>query len=337
MDECWLNERLTAPSPALIADMAGIRGDILVLGAGGKMGPTLCLLAKEALAAAGNPARVIAVSRFSEPGMAEMLSRRGVEVLAADLLDSRGFEVLPLAENVVYMAGRKFGTHGSESLTWAMNAWLPSRVAERYRESNIVVFSSGNIYPQTPVSSGGADESTPPDPVGEYAMSCLARERMFEYAASRFGTPVAVYRLNYACDLRYGVLCDIARAVREGAPVPLSMGCFNCIWQGDANEAALRLLRHTSPEVFRLNVTGPETASVRGVAEAFGRYFGIQPHFTGEEGPTALLNNAAKMFSLFGYPSVSLGTMLGWQAEWLSSGGRLLNKPTHFEEKKGRY
>ena len=337
----WTEEKLdallTQPSERLVADMAQIEGDVMLLGAGGKMGPTLAVLAKRALEAAGRPGKVLAVSRFSDPIATAYLQAQGVQTIPCDLMQPGALDALPDAANIIYMAGKKFGTAGAEALTWAMNAWLPSRVAERFQKSRIVAFSTGNVYPQLPLSSGGATEEVPPAPVGDYGQSSLARERMFEYAAGAFGTPVAIYRLNYAVDLRYGVLYDIARQILAGTPISLSMPAFNCIWQGNANEAALRLLLHASPEVFRMNVTGPETASLKETALALGRLLGKDVSFTGEEGGKALLNNAGRMFSLFGYPSVSLNTLVQWQAQWLQSGGRTLDKPTHFEEKEGKY
>ena len=312
-------------------------GDILVLGAGGKMGPTLCVLGKNALRAAGVEKRVIAVSRFSDPLVVELLRENGVEMISADLLAPGALDSLPDAENVIYMAGKKFGTDGNEYATWAMNTWLPSRVAERYQNSRIVVFSSGNLYPKVGVHSGGATEETRTEPVGEYCMSCQGRERMFEYAAKTYGTRVAVYRLNYAVDLRYGVLYDMAHNILEGKPISITTPSFNCIWQGDANEAALRLLGHASAEVFTLNVTGPETAGVQETAKKLGALLGREPIFTGEASDTAYLNNAGKMFRLFGYPTVPLETLIEWQAQWILDGGRALGKPTHFEERKGSY
>lgn len=332
-----LNTLLTTPSPGLIEDMKKVKGDIMILGAGGKMGPTLALLAKNALKAAGSESKVIAVSRFGDPIVCDLLSANGIEMHSADLLEPGALDKLPDAPNIIYMAGRKFGTDGGEALTWAMNAWLPSRVAERYKTSSIVAFSTGNIYPKVPVSSGGATEETHPVPVGEYAMSSLSRERMFEYAASAYDTRVAVYRLNYAVDLRYGVLHDIADALLNDQPISVSTPSFNCIWQGDANEAALRLLLHADSSVFRMNITGPETAGVRETALALGKLLGKEPIFSGEEQSNAYLSNAGKMFSLFGYPTVPLETLIAWQAEWIQSGGRSLGKPTHFEERKGSY
>lgn len=332
-----LDKMLTTPSAALTAELSALDGDILVLGAGGKMGPTLCVLAKNALRAAGSDKRVIAVSRFSDPLVVALLQKNEVEMISADLLQPNALENLPDAENIIYMAGKKFGTDGNEYATWAMNTWLPSRVAERYKNSRIVVFSSGNLYPKLPIYTGGATEQTPTEPVGEYCMSCQGRERMFEYAAKTFGTRVAVYRLNYAVDLRYGVLYDMAHNILEENPISVTTPSFNCIWQGDANEAALRLLSHASSDVFVLNVTGPETASVQETAKKLGALLGKEPSFCGQPADTAYLNNAGKMFALFGYPTVPLETLIQWQAEWILDGGRALGKPTHFEERKGSY
>ena len=332
-----LNEMLTTPSAALISELAALDGDIMILGAGGKMGPTLCVLAKNALRAAGAEKRVIAVSRFSDPIVVELLKTNGVEMISAELLKPGTLEALPDAENIIYMAGKKFGTDGNEYATWAMNTWLPSRVAERFQKSRIVVFSSGNLYPKVSVAGGGATEQTRTEPIGEYCMSCQGRERMFEYAAKTFGTRVAVYRLNYAVDLRYGVLYDMAHNILEGTPISVTTPSFNCIWQGDANEAALRLLSHASKEIFTLNVTGPETAGVQETAKKLGALLGREPSFTGTPSDTAYLSNAGKMFSLFGYPTVPLETLIEWQAQWILDGGRALGKPTHFEERKGSY
>lgn len=332
-----LNDRLTAPSTALLGDMAKLDGDILVLGAGGKMGPSLARMAKRAADAAGTGRRVIAVSRFSDPVAAKQLSDHGIELIGGDLLKSGFLESLPDAPNVVYMAGRKFGTAGQEYLSWAMNCWLPVHVAEKYRKSRVVVFSSGNIYPMMPLSSGGASEDVPPCPVGDYGMSTLGRERMFEYASRQFGTDVLLYRLNYALDLRYGVLYDIARKIMAGEPVSVATPCFNCIWQGDAVEIALRSLRLAGHPAVKLNVTGPETVSVRYAAEELGRLLGKPVTFEGEPADRAYLNNSGLCVSAFGYPSVSVAEMIRWQADWILGGGRALDKPTHFEERKGNY
>lgn len=332
-----LNELLTTPSEELISDMKKINGDIMILGAGGKMGPTLAVLAKNAIKAAGVEKRVIAVSRGSDKIATDLMKDNGIEVIAADLLDKEKLYALPEVENVIYMAGRKFGTDGNEWQTWAMNATLPAFVADKFKKSNIVVFSSGNIYPIVPLSSGGCTEKDKIGPNGEYTMSCLARERAFEYAANTFGTKIFIYRLNFAVDLRYGVLFDVADSIMKGNPISLATPCFNFIWQGSANEIALRGLLHCESPVKVMNVTGPETVSIKKVALMLGEYLGKEPIFEGEPGNDAYLNDASQAMEIFGYPSVSANTLIKWQAEWLLDGGRTLGKPTHFEERKGSY
>ncbi len=332
-----LNEMLTTPSEKLVEDVKKIKGDIMVLGAGGKMGPTLCLLAKNAIKKAGIEKRVIAVSRFSDPIALKLLHDNDIETISADLLDHDALESLPEVENVIYMAGRKFGTDGLEYLTWAMNSTLPAFVAYKFRKSNIVVFSSGNIYPIVPLASGGCTEDDRVGPIGEYAMSCLARERAFEYAANQYGTKIFIYRLNFAVDLRYGVLFDVAKKIMDGTPISLSTPCFNFIWQGSANEIAIRGLLHAEAPALKMNVTGPETVSIRYAAKKLGKLLGKEPAFVGEEQPNAYLNNAGRAMELFGYPEVSAETLIKWQAEYILDGGRVIDKPTHFEERKGSY
>jgi len=332
-----LNALLTTPSDALIADMKKIRGDIMVLGAGGKMGPTLCVLAKNACRAAGIEKRIYAVSRGSDPIADGLMRENGIDVIHMDLLDKEKLYALPEAENVIYMAGKKFGTDGNEWQTWAMNSVLPAFVGDKFQKSNIVVFSSGNIYPIVPVSDGGCTEKDAPGPNGEYAMSCLARERSFEYAANTYGTKVFIYRLNFAVDLRYGVLFDVADKILRGETISLATPCFNFIWQGSANEIAIRALLHAESPARVMNVTGPETVSVRQAAVQLGEYLGKEPVFSEEIGNDAYLNDASLAMETFGYPAVSSKTLIRWQAEWLLDGGRTLNKPTHFEERKGKY
>lgn len=332
-----LNSLLTAPSQALIDDMKKIKGDIMVLGAGGKMGPTLCVLAKNACKAAGIDKKIYAVSRGSDKIATELMLENGIEFIAADLLDKDQLYALPEVENVIYMAGKKFGTDGNEWQTWAMNSTLPAFVADKFQKSNIVVFSSGNIYPIVPLSDGGCKESDRPVPTGEYAMSCLARERAFEYAANTFGTNIFIYRLNFAVDLRYGVLFDLADKIMKGEPISLSTPCFNFIWQGSANEIAIRGLLYASSPACIMNVTGPETVSIKKAAIELGSYLGKEPVFENECGTDAYLNDASLAMETFGYPKVSAKTLIRWQAEWLLDGGRTLGKPTHFEERKGSY
>ncbi|MGW1108959.1 NAD-dependent epimerase/dehydratase family protein [Streptomyces sp. NPDC002540] len=339
-DEAALEERLATPSPALVADLARLEGDLLVLGAGGKMGPSLCKLARRALDAAGrSDVTVYAVSRWSDKSAADALEAAGVSTVAFDLMDpAADLTELPNAGNIVFMVGAKFGSAGAPSHAWAVNAAMPDRVARRWPDSRIAAFSTGNVYPLVPVSSGGCTEDDPVGPVGEYAMSCLGRERMFGHAALTRGTRVANIRLNYAVDLRYGVLADIAHRVQSGEPVDVTTGHANVVWQGYANEVALRSLLHaTDGEAFTINLTGPETASVRRIARWFGEEFGREPVLAGEEATTALLSDASRCHALFGYPDVALRTLVEWQADWLRRGLPLSGKPTKFQVRDGRF
>lgn len=332
-----VKEQFLKPSEALISDVAQLEGDILILGAGGKIGPSIARLTRQALDLAGKTNRVIGVSRFSEAGLQQQLKNDGIETIAADILDDAQLQALPLAPNVLYLAGTKFGTKNNEPYTWAMNAYLPGRVAEKYKDSRIVVYSTGNVYPYTQIGSGGATEETKPEPVGEYGQSCLGRERMFQHFSSVYETPLVLYRLNYAIDFRYGVLLEVAKAVLAGKAVDLSTGYVNVIWQSDANEMAIRSLLHCESPSKILNITGPETVSVRWLAAEFGKHFGKVPEFVNEEQSTALLSNAAESFRLFGYPQVTLKQMIEITANWLLEGGETINKPTHFQERKGQY
>ncbi|WP_128548259.1 NAD-dependent epimerase/dehydratase family protein [Larkinella soli] len=332
-----LEQELTRPSAALVSDLYELDGDILILGIGGKMGPSLARLARQAIRQAGMQKRVIGVSRFSDKTVQGALEADGIETLSADLLDESELAALPEVANVLYLAGTKFGTTGKEAFTWAMNAYLPGRVAEKFRNSRIVAFSTGNVYPFTPVTSGGATEATPPEPVGEYGQSCLGRERVFQYFAEKNNTPTLIYRLNYAIDLRYGVLLEVAKSVLAEKPIDLTMGNANVIWQGDANEIALRALRHCSVPARVLNVTGPETVSIQWLAQEYGKMLGKEPRFTGEAQTTALLSNASEAFRLFGYPRVTLRQMMEMTVAWLQGGGGQLNKPTHFQVRNGKF
>lgn len=336
-DLAQLEEDILRPSEDLVADLRDIEGDIMILGVGGKMGPSLAELARKALQQAGKSNKVIGVARFSEPGLQSRLEQQGIQTIKADLLNEQQLHALPEVKHVIFMAGTKFGTSGNASFTWAMNSYLPGRVAEKFKASHIVVFSTGNIYPFVPVFSGGATEDVPPGPVGEYAQSCLGRERIFEHFSKQFQIPMLMYRLNYAVDFRYGVLLEIARAVLEERDIDLSTGHVNVIWQGDANEYALRALKYCSTPPRILNITGPETVSVRWAAQEFGNMFNKTPRFVHEEQPTALLNNASAAHQLLGYPKVTLKAMMEIVATWLTAGGETINKPTHFQERKGAY
>jgi nucleoside-diphosphate-sugar epimerase len=331
-----LEEQLSRPNDADASAMASLGGDLLILGVGGKMCPSLAHLARRAAEKAGIKQRIVAVARFSNSDLPAELKAHGIETIACDLLDPGALSRLPEMPNVIFMAARKFGTAGSEDLTWAMNTYLPGLVAERYRASRIVAFSTGNVYPLRRATQAGAVESTPVAPDGEYAQSALGRERMFEYGSRCWGTAVAILRLNYAIDLRYGVLLDIGAAVFERRPVDLRMALVNVIWQGDANSVCLQSFAHCqSPPLF-LNLTGPETLSVRYIAEEFGRRFKLQPTFSSDETDAALLSNAAKAHYMFGYPRVTASEMIDWTAAWISAGGSRLNKPTHFAVRDGQ-
>lgn len=332
-----LVEELTKPSPGLVEELSGTDGDIMLLGVGGKMGPTLAGLAANADRKAGVKRTIYGVSRFSDGTVRDELEAFGVNTIAIDLLDDAALQSLPDVPNVIYMAGRKFGTAGNEHYTWVMNSYLPGRVAEKFKSSRIVVFSTGNVYPFVRAGSGGANETVPPAPVGEYGQSCLGRERVFEHFSHRNGTPLFVFRLNYAIDMRYGVLLEIARAVAARKPVDVAMGSFNCIWQGDANEIALRALARCASPPQIVNVTGTDEVSIREVAKEFGRRFGKEPSFQGTEGPSALLSDASKMVELFGRPRVGLAQMIDWVAEWVSVGGPTWDRPTHFQERSGSF
>ena len=329
-----LEELLSRPTDAVRAALDGIDGDVLVLGAGGKMGPTLARMARRALR---DGREVLAVSRFSSPAARASLERHGVRTIACDLLDPTAISGLPDAANVVFMAGQKFGTHDAPGLTWMTNAVLPAFVAARYRSSRIVVFSTGCVYGLSTPASGGSREEDPLAPPGEYAHSCIARERVFVHHARLAGTPLLLYRLNYAIDLRYGVLHDIASQVWRDEPVDVTTGHVNMIWQGDANARALQSLAHAAnpPEV--LNVTGRECISTRWLAERFADLFGKRPRVTGTEAPTVWLANAEKSLRWFGEPTVSLEEMIRMTADWIRAGGSSLGKPTHFEARDGRF
>jgi len=331
-----LEDELSRPAAEDCALMRSIEGDIMILGAGGKMGPSLARLARRAADQAGGSAsrRIFAVSRLFSDAMRDPFTALGIEAISCDLLDRTQLASLPDCANVLFLAGRKFGSTENLPLTWATNALLPALVAERFRGSRIVALSSGNVYP---LVTTPATEQTPACPVGEYAQSVLARERVFEFFSARDRTPVAIIRLNYAIDLRYGVLLDIGERVWSGRPVPLAMGAVNIIWQGDANSACLRALALASSPPLILNVTGSEALRVRWIAERFSEIFGVQPMFEGTEATTALLSNSALCCRLLGPPRISTQRMIEMTAEWICAGGPTLNKPTHFEVRNGAF
>jgi nucleoside-diphosphate-sugar epimerase len=337
-DEAALEDFMTAPSPALADDLARAPGDILVLGVGGKMGPTLARMAKRA----APQRRVIGVARFTDPALPDALRAHGVEPVACDLLDPAALgrlrDATPDATNVVFMAGHKFGASGNASFTWAMNVAVPWMVAQAFRDRRIVSFSTACVYPFVDVDGPGACESTDATPPpGDYAWSCVGRERMFEHGSRAWGTPGRIVRLSYAIDMRYGVLRDVADAVFHGRPLDVSMGHADVIWQGDSNEQALRLLAHCTTPASPINVTGPAHVSIRRLAGEFGRRFGREPVLTGTEAPTAWLVDTAQAQRLFGPPRVPLDAMVDWVADWVARGGPTLGKPTHFETRDGRY
>jgi nucleoside-diphosphate-sugar epimerase len=336
-DVAHLEDLLSAPTDSVVDTMHQLDGDVMVLGAAGKMGPTLARMARRASDAAGRPRRVIAVSRFSDQAQEAALQSHGVETIRCDLLDAAAVGQLPEADNIVFMAGRKFGSTGDASLTWAMNCHLPSIVCQRYRASRILAFSTGNVYGLAPVGSGGSTEDDPLRPVGEYAMSCLGRERLFEYFSRTLGVPVVLLRLNYATELRYGVLVDLARQVHAGHPVDVTMGYFNVIWQADANAMALNALRHVTSPATALNVAGPEQLDVRGTCLAFGQAMGVPVTFTGTEAPDAILSNGARGWARLGQPRVDADRLIAWTADWVQRGGRTLDKPTHFASRDGGF
>lgn len=332
-----LEELLSRPSQVVIDLMRNLDGDIVFLGIAGKIGPSLARTAKRACEIAGVEKRIIGVSRFRDEQEKKRIERSGIETIRGDLLDRQFLERLPKVKNVFFLAGMKFGSGENRSLTWAMNSYLPALVADYYRNSRIVAYSTGCVYPLVPLDTGGSRENDNPEPVGEYAQSCLGRERMFEYGSSKYHTPVALIRLNYAVEPRYGVLVDIAQKVYNNQPVDLSMGYFNAIWQGDANNMVIHSLEFASSPAWVVNITGTETLSVREIALQFGQLFEKEVRFTGKEAPTALLSNSDMATALMGKPVISIEKVIQWTAGWIKDEQRLLGKPTHFEVRDGKY
>lgn len=332
-----LEDALSEPTPGAIEAMRRLEGDILMLGVAGKMGPTLARMAWRASALAGKPRRVIGVSRFSIQAREAELQSHGIETIRCDLLDESAVNHLPDVPNVIFLAGMKFGSTGRESLTWAMNSYLPAIVCKKFARSRIVAFSTGNIYGLVPANGSGSVETDEPNPPGEYAMSCVGRERIFEHFSRTLKIPTVLVRLNYAGELRYGVLVDLARQILEGRSVDLGMGWFNTIWQADANAIALQCFDHASSPPLLLNLTGPEKLNVRETCEQLARQMGKKVSFTGEEKPAAFLNNSNRAFELFGKPRVGADELIARVAGWVKHGGAVLGKPTHFESRDGKF
>lgn len=335
--EAQLDDLLTTPSPALVESFKSLSDPLLILGAGGKMGPTLAVLAARAAKQAKSAVRVIAASRFSDASSRDYLHQRGVETQVADVFDRQQLESLPDSSNVVYLVGMKFGTSSDPVPTWATNTVAPVHVCERFPQAKMVALSTGNIYPLTAVDSAGSLESDPLTPLGEYPNAAVARERVFQYYSSRNAAPTAMMRLNYAHDLRYGVLTELAQRVWSEEPIDLTMGYFNAIWQGDANDMILRSFEHCQSPAQAINLTSPETYSVRTVASRLGELLERQPQFRSSEAPTALLSNTQRMQQLLGEPQVDLERMLRWIAHWTRIGGVTLGKPTHFATRDGKF
>lgn len=336
-DVAQLEELLSRPTPGVVEALTRLDGDLLVLGAAGKIGPSLATMARRAFELAGRKSNVIAASRFSTEGVEAGLKERGIETIRCDLLDPSSLAALPETPNVLFLVGMKFGSAAREPMTWGVNTYLPGLVAHRFQHSRIVAFSTGNVYPLSPLVLGGSIEGDPPGPIGEYAMSCLGRERVFEYISETLGTRTALIRLNYAAELRYGVLVDIANKIRDGEPISLDAGAVNVIWQGDANAAALQSFTHTASPPFVVNVAGPEQLGVRRLGEQLAGLMQRPATFTGAEPETALLSNGQLGHELFGYPRVSIRRLLAWVADWVVSGSEQLQKPTHFETRDGRF
>jgi dTDP-4-dehydrorhamnose reductase len=332
-----LETLLSEPTPHTIDTIARLDGDMLLLGVAGKMGPTLARMAKRASDQAGTRRRVIGAARFSDDRIEVQLRALGIDTIRCDLLDTDAIAKLPDVPNVIAMFGMKFGSTGQEARTWAMNCLAPFLVCQKFRHSRIVAFSTGNVYPLTSIASAGSRETDALAPIGDYAMSCVGRERIYEYASRTFQIPMAILRLNYAVEMRYGVLVDIAQKVWAGEPIDVTMGHLNAIWQADANAAALSAFAHLATPPTILNIAGPEVLSVRQVAEEFGRRLGKSVKFVGVESADALLSNAERSHVLFGKPRVDAQQLIAWIADWVARGGATLGKLTHFEVRDGKF
>jgi nucleoside-diphosphate-sugar epimerase len=336
-DEDHLEEILSRPGNELKEMLKRVDGDILILGVSGKVGPSLAKMVKRACDMAGIEKRILGVSRNIDPEQKRCFDDMGIEIMQGDLLDSAFISKIPFFRNVFFLAGMKFGSVENLPLTWAVNTFIPALVADHFRNSRIVAFSTGCVYPLVTIKSGGSVETDIPVPTGEYAQSCLGRERMFEYGSQKYGTEVIIIRLNYSVEMRYGVLVDIALKVKNNIPIDLTMGYFNVIWQGDMNDFILRSLEHAISPARVLNVTGADIIPVREVALEFGKLFGTSPRFVGVEAETSLLNNASEAFKVFGKPKVQVNQIINWTARWLLEGKRILGKPTHFEVRDGNF
>jgi len=336
-DEEQLEDLLSAPTPGVVESMRRLKGDVLILGVGGKMGPSLARMVRRGSQEANVQRRVIGVSRFSSGGIERQLRQWGISTLAADLLDREELKRLPDVENVIYMAGMKFGSSGNEPTTWAMNSFLPGMVCERFGHSRIAAFSTGNVYGLVPGGGGGSVETDLPNPVGEYAMSCLGRERIFQYFSEAMKIPITLLRLNYAVEMRYGVLLDIAKKVAVGQAVDISMGYVNVIWQADANAMAIASLEQAATPAKILNLAGEEFLRIRDVAEEFGKMMGKAVKFSGTEASDALLSNGEEAYRVFGKPRIGAKQVISWVADWVKRGGETLDKPTHFEARDGKF
>ena len=333
LDEGALEDILSEPADATKELIAGLKGDIVVLGAGGKMGPTLAMMLRKA----SSGKKIYAVSRFSDKAVRTRIERAGIKTIKADLLNESLYSQLPDVENVFYLAGMKFGSTGNQPLTWALNSFLPGLIARHYKDSRIVVFSTGNVYPLVDINGGGASEKTAPEPIGEYAQSCLGRERIFEYFSQLHNTPTTIIRLNYANEPRYGIIVDLTRRILNDEPVDLTMGAVNLIWQRDANDYIIRSISLAKSPPTILNVTGPDTVLVRQLAEKIGQELNSKPKFTSREARTALLSNASFCSSMFGYPQTTLDEMVSLIAKWVASGKTVLNKPTKYDIRNGKF
>lgn len=332
-----IEAKYTRPSAVFLEDLKNIEGDFMFLGIGGKMGPSMAKLLIDGLQANGQPRKVYGVSRFSDPDSRAYLDSLGIETIACDLLNDEALNALPEVKNVIYLAGFKFGATGKEDFTWAMNTYLPGRVAEKFKNSRIVAFSSGNVLPFVDVHSAGADESVTPEPIGEYAQSTLGRERIFTYFSKKNHTPMLLYRLNYAVDFRYGVVMEIAKQVYNNQPIDIRTNNVNVIWQSDANEIAIRSLLHCDNPARVLNVTGPEVLSIKWIAEKLALALDRTPIFINEPAQTALLNNASECHRIFGYPKVGILEIIDITAKWMLNGGEEFGKDTHFQERGGKF